>query len=177
MPPASTTTCSVAKTISPSTARPPRRASSSFPPAAPRRGRTAPSSAARCVTWWPRPGSGSSWTSGPACPAPTTCTRWRRRRRPSPGWVYVDNDPIVLAHARALLTSTPQGRSAFIDADLCRPETILEAPALRETLDFSEPVALMLVGILHFIPDEQDPAGAVAALVDALPSGSYVTAS
>jgi hypothetical protein len=91
--------------------------------------------------------------------------------------VYVDNDPIVLAHARALLTSTPQGRSAYIEADLCEPETILRAPALRETLDFSKPVALMLVGILHFIPDERAPAGAVAALVDALPPGSYVTVS
>jgi S-adenosyl methyltransferase len=91
--------------------------------------------------------------------------------------VYVDNDPIVLAHARALLTSTPQGRSAYIEADLCKPDTILDAPALRDTLDLSKPVALMLVGILHFVPDEQDPARAVATLVDALPSGSYVTAS
>src|SRR5690349_4250964 len=71
--------------------------------------------------------------------------------------VYVDNDPIVLAHARALLTSTPQGRSAYIDADLCKPDTILDAPALRNTLDFSKPVALMLVGILHFIPDGARP--------------------
>jgi len=91
--------------------------------------------------------------------------------------VYVDNDPIVLAHARALLTSTPQGRSAYIDADFCKPGTILDAPALRNTLDFSKPVALMLVGILHFIPDDQDPAQAIATLVDALPPGSYVTAS
>jgi len=91
--------------------------------------------------------------------------------------VYVDNDPIVLAHARALLTSSPQGRSAYIEADLCEPETILGAPALRNTIDLSKPVALMLVGILHFIPDEQNPAQAVATLVDALPSGSYVTAS
>src|SRR6201988_3808581 len=91
--------------------------------------------------------------------------------------VYVDNDPIVLAHARALLTSTPQGRSAYIDADLCQPETILGAPTLAATLDMTQPVALMLVGILHFIPDEQDPARAVATLVDALPSGSYVTVS
>ena len=91
--------------------------------------------------------------------------------------VYVDNDPIVLAHARALLTSSPQGRSAYIEADLCEPETILGAPALRNTIDLSKPVALMLVGILHFIPDEQNPAQAVATLVDGLPSGSYVTAS
>jgi hypothetical protein len=59
--------------------------------------------------------------------------------------VYVDNDPIVLAHARALLTSTPQGRSAYIEADLGEPETILGAPALAATLDMTKPVALMLV--------------------------------
>jgi S-adenosyl methyltransferase len=91
--------------------------------------------------------------------------------------VYVDNDPIVLAHARALLTSTPRGRSAYIQADLCEPEAILGAPALRKTLDLSQPVALMLVGILHFIPDERNPAQAVATLLDALPSGSYLTVS
>jgi hypothetical protein len=91
--------------------------------------------------------------------------------------VYVDNDPIVLAHARALLTSTPQGRSAYIEADLGEPETILGAPALAATLDMTKPVALMLVGLLHFVPDEQDPARAVATLVDALPPGSYVTVS
>jgi hypothetical protein len=91
--------------------------------------------------------------------------------------VYVDNDPLVLTHARALLTSTTQGRSAFIEADLCEPEAILGAPALRETLDLGQPVALMMVGILHFIPDERHPARAVAALVDALPAGSYVTVS
>jgi len=65
----------------------------------------------------------------------------------------------------------------YIDADLCKPDTILDAPALRNTLDFSKPVALMLVGILHFIPDDLDPAQAIATLVDVLPSGSYVTAS
>jgi len=91
--------------------------------------------------------------------------------------VYVDNDPVVLAHARALLTSTPQGRSAYIQADLCEPETILADPALRRTLDLSRPVALMLVGILHFVPDEQDPRRAVAALTDALAPGSYLAAS
>jgi hypothetical protein len=91
--------------------------------------------------------------------------------------VYVDNDPIVLAHARALLTSTPQGRSAYIEADLGEPETILAAPVLRETLDLSKPVALMLVGILHFIPDEQNPARAVGTLLDALAPGSYLTVS
>src|SRR6266705_3750444 len=96
---------------------------------------------------------------------------------PSCRVVYVDNDPIVLAHARALLTSSAAGKTAYIHADLREPEKILGAPALAATLDMTKPVALMLVGILHFIPDELNPGRAVATLVDALPSGSYVAAS
>ncbi|MGE5133086.1 MAG: SAM-dependent methyltransferase [Gemmatimonadota bacterium] len=91
--------------------------------------------------------------------------------------VHVDNDPIVLAHARALLTSGPQGATAYIDADLRRPGQILDHPVLRATLDLSQPVAMMLVAILHFIPDEDDPAALVSALLDALPAGSYLAAS
>jgi S-adenosyl methyltransferase len=91
--------------------------------------------------------------------------------------VYVDNDPIVLAHARALLTSTPQGRTAYIEADLRDPEKILTHPVTRDTIDFSQPLALMLVGILHFVPDEANPAQILATLLDALPPGSYLAAS
>jgi S-adenosyl methyltransferase len=81
----------------------------------------------------------------------------------------------VLAHARALMTSDPAGATAFIPADLREPDTILADPALRRTLDLGEPVALMLVAILHFFTDEEDPRGMVSTLVDALPSGSYLT--
>ena len=88
--------------------------------------------------------------------------------------VYVDNDPIVLAHARALVTSDPAGATAFMRADLRDPDTILDAPALRRTLDLGEPVALMLIAILMYIRDEEDPRGLVSALMDALPSGSYL---
>ena len=91
--------------------------------------------------------------------------------------VYVDNDPIVMAHARALLSSDPMGRTAYVQADLHDPESILRHPSVRETLDFGQPVALMLVAVLHFFPDDQDPAGVVSTLVDALPSGSYLVAS
>jgi S-adenosyl methyltransferase len=91
--------------------------------------------------------------------------------------VYVDNDPIVLAHARALLTSDPQGATAYIQADLRKPEMILANPATREILDFSKPVALMLVAILHFVVDEDHPAEIVRTLLDALPAGSYLVAS
>jgi hypothetical protein len=89
--------------------------------------------------------------------------------------VYVDNDPIVLAHARALMTSDPAGATAFIRADLRDPDTILGDPALRRTLDLGEPVALMLIAILMYIRDEDNPRGLVSALMDALPSGSYLT--
>ncbi|WP_416905140.1 SAM-dependent methyltransferase [Micromonospora echinospora] len=91
--------------------------------------------------------------------------------------VYVDNDPIVLAHARALLTSTPEGATAYLDADLREPERILAHPDLRRTLDPTRPVALMLVAVLHFVPDDEDPYGAVARLLDALPAGSHLVAS
>ncbi len=91
--------------------------------------------------------------------------------------VYVDNDPIVLAHARALLVGTPQGRTAYIDADLRDPERILASPAVTGTLDLSRPIALMLVAVLHFLTDADDPARLVATLLGALAPGSYLVAS
>ncbi len=91
--------------------------------------------------------------------------------------VYVDNDPIVLVHARALLTSTPQGRTAYLEADLRDPASILNAPELRDTLDLTRPIALSLNAILHFIPDDGDPAGIVRELVAALPAGSHLVLS
>jgi hypothetical protein len=96
---------------------------------------------------------------------------------PSCRVVYVDNDPIVLAHARALLTSTQEGRTAYIQADLREPEKILDDPVTRQTLDFSQPIALMLVAVLHFVPDEEQPRRIVDTLLGALPSGSYLVAS
>jgi S-adenosyl methyltransferase len=89
--------------------------------------------------------------------------------------VYVDNDPIVLAHARALLTSNPQGATAYLEADLRNTQAILDAAAA--TLDFSRPVALMLLGILHLVSDAEDPYAIVARLLAALPSGSYLAIS
>jgi hypothetical protein len=86
--------------------------------------------------------------------------------------VYVDNDPVVLLHARTLLTSKPEGACAYLDADARVPERILDQA--EQTLDFTEPVALMMLGILQLIPDEDDPYGIVATLLDALPSGSYL---
>ena len=96
---------------------------------------------------------------------------------PSCRVVYVDNDPIVLAHARALLTSSPQGKTAYIHADLREPEKILADPVTTATLDFSQPIALMLVAVLHFVPDEAQPRRIVDTLLDALPPGSYLVAT
>jgi hypothetical protein len=89
--------------------------------------------------------------------------------------VYVDNDPIVLAHARALLTSSPEGVTGYLDADARETGTILtEAGKL---LDFGQPVAVMLIAVLHLIPEEDDPYQLVADLLAAVPSGSYLVVS
>jgi hypothetical protein len=89
--------------------------------------------------------------------------------------VYVDNDPVVLTQARALLTSSEQGATAYIDADLRSPAQILAVAA--STLDFSQPVAIMLMAILQHISAEDDPYGIVAELLAAVPPGSYLTLS
>ena len=98
-----------------------------------------------------------------------------QRLAPDARIVYVDNDPLVLAHARALLTSTPEGRTDHLDADLREPETILERASA--TLDLSRPVALMLLGVVMFLRDEEDPYGVVRRLMEALPSGSHLVLS
>ncbi|EIV92462.1 SAM-dependent methyltransferase [Frankia sp. QA3] len=89
--------------------------------------------------------------------------------------VYVDNDPIVLVHARALLTSSPEGHTAYVDADFHDPARILASAEVRDTFDLDQPVVLSLIGMLHFIPDEVDPYGLVRTLTDALPSGSFLS--
>jgi len=89
--------------------------------------------------------------------------------------VYVDYDPVVLAHARALLSSSPEGATDYLDADLRDPGTILAGAA--RTLDFSRPVAVMLIAIMHLIVDTDDPYGIVATLLAAVPPGSYLVLS
>jgi hypothetical protein len=86
--------------------------------------------------------------------------------------VYVDNDPLVLVHARALLTSTPEGVTDYLDADLHDPAKIVDAA--RHTLDFAQPIALMLVGVLHHVEDTDEARAIVGRLKDSLPSGSYL---
>jgi hypothetical protein len=84
----------------------------------------------------------------------------------------VDNDPIVLTHARALLTSSPEGRTDYVDADLHDVDTIVAMAA--KTLDLSQPVAVLLISILQFIPDADEPGQIVGRLMDAMPAGSYL---
>ncbi|KQV11999.1 methyltransferase [Kitasatospora sp. Root107] len=88
--------------------------------------------------------------------------------------VYVDNDPIVLAHARALMDSTGSGRTAYLHADLMEPEKILADPTLARTLDLDQPVGLTLVAVLMLIADRDDPWAKARVLMDALAPGSYV---
>ncbi len=89
--------------------------------------------------------------------------------------VYVDNDPVVLAHAHTLLDSTAEGATAYLDADLHDPDDILRRAA--GTLDLSQPVAVMLISMLHLFADDEDPAGIVARLMAAVPAGSYLALS
>jgi S-adenosyl methyltransferase len=89
--------------------------------------------------------------------------------------VYVDNDPMVLAHGRALLATAPT--ATVIQADIREPDKILGDPEVRRLIDFDKPVGLLLLAILHHLNDDEDPAGIAARLITALPSGSYVAIS
>lgn len=88
--------------------------------------------------------------------------------------VYVDNDPIVSAHSMALMDDTD---TSVILADLRDPRAVLDHPEVREAIDFDEPVAVLLVAVVHFVSDAEDPYGIVATLRDALPTGSYLVLS
>ncbi|MGY9067048.1 SAM-dependent methyltransferase [Streptomyces sp. CAS3] len=98
-----------------------------------------------------------------------------QRIAPDSRIVYVDNDPLVLAHARALLTSTPEGRTDYLDEDLRNVDAILEHAS--KTLDFSEPVALILLGVVIFIGEDDEAYGLVRTLMDRLPAGSHLVLS
>ncbi|MFF4905346.1 SAM-dependent methyltransferase [Streptomyces sp. NPDC001260] len=95
-----------------------------------------------------------------------------QRIAPDSRIVYVDNDPLVLVHAQALLTSAPEGACDYLEADVRDPERILQEAA--RTLDFDRPIALTMLGILGQLPDSDDPHALVRRYLDALPSGSYL---
>jgi trans-aconitate methyltransferase len=109
---------------------------------------------------------------GTGLPADSNTHEVAQRAAPQSRIVYVDNDPIVLAHARALLASCPDGASDYVDADLRDAGKILESAAA--SLTFDKPVAILLAGILHCIPDHDGPDTIVAQLMAAVPSGSYL---
>ena len=129
----------------------------------------------RAVAWAARSGVDQYLDIGTGIPTQPNLHQIVQEIEPAARIVYTDNDPIVLAHAEALLISTPDGATDYIEADVRRPHEILEHA--RGFLDFTRPVALSLIALLHFVPDEDDPYGIVRTLVDALPSGSLLTLS
>ena len=112
---------------------------------------------------------------GTGIPSANNTHEVAQRVAPGSRVVYVDNDPIVLAHARALLVGDPSGATDYLDADLRDTGKILEHAA--EVLDFSRPVAVMLVAVLHLIGPDDDPYGIVRQLMAAVPPGSYLLLS
>jgi trans-aconitate methyltransferase len=98
-----------------------------------------------------------------------------QRIAPESRIVYVDNDPMVLAHARALLTSSPEGKCSYIDADIREPQKIVSAAA--DVLDFTKPIGVVLMAVLQFVPDDDDPYGLVRRLMATVPGGSYLVIS
>nr|WP_042197882.1 SAM-dependent methyltransferase [Kibdelosporangium sp. MJ126-NF4]CEL22887.1 hypothetical protein [Kibdelosporangium sp. MJ126-NF4]CTQ90027.1 hypothetical protein [Kibdelosporangium sp. MJ126-NF4] len=100
-----------------------------------------------------------------------------QKERPDSRIVYTDNDPIVLAHARALMSSTDEGSIAYIHADMRDAEALLASPQLRDVLDLGQPVGLLIIAMLHFIEDDAEAYRVVRQVVDVLPSGSYLAAS
>jgi hypothetical protein len=112
---------------------------------------------------------------GTGLPSANNTHQVAQRAAPAARVVYVDNDPIVLGHARALLSSSPEGATAYIDADLRDTPAILERAA--DVLDFGQPVAVMLLGILQGIPDAGDPGAIIGRLMDAMPPGSHLALS
>ena len=112
---------------------------------------------------------------GTGIPTATNTHEVAQEVAPESRIVYVDNDPIILAHARALLTSSKAGATDYIDADLRDVDAILQQ--VTGTLDFSAPVAVMLIAVMHLIGDDEDPHAIVAKLMSAVPPGSYLALS
>jgi hypothetical protein len=98
-----------------------------------------------------------------------------QRAAPDTRVVYVDNDPIAVEHSRAILAGDEQ--TAVVRADLREPDSVLVQPEVRRMLDSDQPVAVLMVAVLHFVPDEADPAGLVARFRDAVPPGSHLALS
>ncbi|MFD8689164.1 SAM-dependent methyltransferase [Streptomyces sp. NPDC059651] len=129
----------------------------------------------RATRWLAENGIRQFLDIGAGIPTEPNLHQVAQRTAPDARIVYCDNDPIVLAHAAALLRSTPEGATEYIQADARRPEVILEAAG--KVLDFDRPIALSLLALLHFLDDEDGAAELVDRLVDQLAPGSYLVLS
>src|SRR4051812_21816118 len=129
----------------------------------------------RAASWLASQGVDQFLDVGTGIPTAPNLHQIVQRVVPAAKVVYTDNDPIVLRHAEALLVSTPEGATDYIQADVRDPKAILEHA--RTILDFERPIALSLIALMHFISDEQNPYDIVSTLVDALPSGSHLVLS
>ncbi|WIM99976.1 SAM-dependent methyltransferase [Actinoplanes oblitus] len=131
----------------------------------------------RVVRYLARNGIRQFLDIGTGLPVPDNTHEIAQRISPLSRVLYVDNDPIVLTHARALLTGDPRGRTGYLQADLHDPQSILTSVELRETLSLDEPVGLLLVSVLPFLHDDNQVLAIVRQLLDALPSDSYLAVS
>ncbi|MDH6137684.1 SAM-dependent methyltransferase [Kitasatospora sp. MAA4] len=131
----------------------------------------------RAVTFAAERGVRQFLDIGTGIPAVGSTSEVAHRVAPDARVVYVDNDPIVLTHARALLANHPAGYTTVIQADLREPAAILDHPGVRAAIDLAQPVALMLVAVLHFVREEENAAQVVAQLRDALAPGSMLILS
>ncbi|MFI8087661.1 SAM-dependent methyltransferase [Streptomyces sp. NPDC086080] len=126
----------------------------------------------RATRWLAGQGVRQFLDIGTGIPTEPNLHQVAQKIQPDARVVYCDNDPIVLAHAAALLRGTDAGVTEYLQADVRDPEAILEGA--RKVLDFNEPVALSLIALLHFVPDEDGAHELVRRLVDALPPGSHL---
>ncbi|GAA5032176.1 SAM-dependent methyltransferase [Streptomyces siamensis] len=129
----------------------------------------------RAAAWLAGEGIDQFLDIGTGIPTEPNLHQIVQRLAPTAKVVYTDNDPIVLRHAEALLVSRPEGATDYIQADVRKPREILEHA--RGVLDFGRPIALSLIALMHFIPDDQDPYGIVSDLLAALPPGSHLVLS
>ncbi|MFB6714523.1 MULTISPECIES: SAM-dependent methyltransferase [unclassified Streptomyces] len=129
----------------------------------------------RASAWLARGGVDQFLDIGTGIPTAPNLHQVVQAITPAARIVYADNDPIVLRHAEALLISSAEGATDYLHADVREPQAILERA--RELLDFSRPIALSLIALMHFLPDDQDPYGITRTLVDALPEGSFLVLS
>ncbi|MEW1688793.1 SAM-dependent methyltransferase [Streptomyces sp. NPDC091265] len=129
----------------------------------------------RATAWLATEGIDQFLDIGTGIPTAPNLHQIAQEINPASRVVYCDNDPIVLRHAEALLISRPEGATDYVPADVREPEAIIEAA--RKVLDFERPVALSLLGLLHFLPDDVDPHGILGTLTGALAPGSYAVLS